>query len=402
MSVIDKNLPWFAAPAVQQLWQVTRAAGVELRLVGGAVRNALLGAAVTELDFAINVPPERCEAIFQAAGIKTIRTGFEHGTITAVIDGQGFEITSLRADIKTDGRHALVTYTNDWAADAARRDFTINALYADQNGKIYDYGDGVDDLRAGRVRFIGDAALRIAEDHLRILRFFRFHAWYGKSAPDPIALQACSAAAAKLSNLSVERIWQELKKLLAAPEPVSVVTAMLAGNILSSILPEIHDEALLKKMIAVQKQYHLSDLLPRFAVLLPNDETAAEKIGERLRLSLDEQEQLAVIKRRPDFSGHDLLQLRLLRYRHSLRACRHWLQILAAEKAQDITAALALLASWQPPVLPVNGNDVMQIGVTAGPAVGQLLRQVETWWLTHDFQPDRAACLAQLRASLTS
>jgi poly(A) polymerase len=389
---------WLQDAAPQKLWQVTSAAGAELRLVGGAVRNALLNAPVHELDFAINVPPETTEKILQQAKIKTVRTGFEHGTITAVIDGRGFEITSLRADIQTDGRHATVTYTDDWAVDAARRDFTFNALYADAHGKIFDYGTGIDDLQTGTVRFIGDPSARIAEDYLRILRFFRFHAWYGKGAMDAAALKACADAATQLTTLSAERVWQEIKKILSARDPTAALMAMNVMNLWQQFLPEVKDMTRLARLVALQKQYSAEDILLRLFVLLPDDEKVILDLAARLRFSREEKEQLLNIQRRPSFDPQDSKQLRRLHYRHGGKILVRWLMLKAVDADVNINAALHQTNQWQPPVFPITGDDVLAAGVAAGPVIGQMLRAVEDWWLAEDFKPDRAACLAKLRA----
>ncbi|MBI1274190.1 MAG: CCA tRNA nucleotidyltransferase [Alphaproteobacteria bacterium] len=399
--------PWMAAPALRQLFDAAQAAGAELRVVGGAVRNTLLGAPVHEIDCAINVPPEKCENILQNAGIKTVRTGFEYGTITAVTAQKGgeraFEITSLRADIRTDGRRANVTYTTNWEVDAQRRDFTINALYVDSGGKLYDYCGGADDLRAQRIRFIGDPAARIAEDHLRILRFFRFHAWYGpdegRGAMDAGALAACAALAESLRALSAERVWQELRKLLAAPRPAPVLAAMIAQDILQKVLPEAEGAERLARLAEVQRRHGVPDLMPRMAALLPAGVETARQIAARLRFSHDETEQLLVLARAPALEGLDDRALRALRYRHGERACRFWISLAGADGMMgDIGPALQLLRTWQPPVFPLGGEDVLARGIKPGPRVGALLQQVEAWWAEDDFAPARDDCLAKLQA----
>ncbi len=215
MKIDPAQHPWMIAPETVAVMTVLQ----DARFVGGAVRNAILGVPVSDIDIAVPMPPQESQARLTAAGIKVVPTGIEHGTVTAVIGNAVFEITSLRRDVETDGRHAVIAYTDDWAEDAARRDFTINALYALPDGKIFDYATGVEDLIAGRVRFMGDPAIRIAEDYLRILRLFRFHAWYGKDEIDAEGLRAAAAARDHLRKLSGERVAKELLRLLKRPRP---------------------------------------------------------------------------------------------------------------------------------------------------------------------------------------
>ena len=219
MRIDPSQHAWMTAPETKAVM----AALVDARFVGGAVRNALLGAGVSDVDIAVPMPPEETMARLAAAGIRTVPTGLDHGTVTAVVGHHAFEVTSLRRDVETDGRHAVIAFTDDWAEDAARRDFTINALYAGPEGEIFDYATGVEDLIAGRVRFMGDSATRIAEDYLRILRLFRFHAWYGRGEIDEPALRAAAAARGHLAELSAERVAKEMLRLLEAPRPGPVV-----------------------------------------------------------------------------------------------------------------------------------------------------------------------------------
>ena len=228
---------WMSAPETAAVM----AALVEARFVGGAVRNAILGVPVSDIDIAVPMPPSEAVTRLSAAGIRTIPTGIEYGTVTAVMGPQAFEVTSLRRDVETDGRHAVIAFTDDWAEDAARRDFTINALYASAEGEIFDYATGVEDLIAGRVRFMGDAATRIAEDYLRVLRLFRFHAWYGTADMDEAALRAAAEAKDKLATLSAERVAKELLRLLEAWRPAPVLRVMVATGVLSAVLPAAHD-----------------------------------------------------------------------------------------------------------------------------------------------------------------
>src|SRR5579863_4845542 len=243
----------------------------EARFVGGAVRNALLGAAVADIDIAVPMPPAEAAARLAAKGIKVVDTGVEHGTITAVAGRHAFEVTSLRCDVETDGRHAKVAFTDDWAEDAARRDFTINALYASASGEIFDYATGVEDLIAGRVRFMGDARARIAEDHLRVLRLFRFHAWYGRGEIDAEGLRAAAEARDKLKTLSAERVAKEMLRLLEAGNPAPVLRVMAAAGILPELLPGVLQLPRLERLAEIDAENHFTpDALLRLAALLPD------------------------------------------------------------------------------------------------------------------------------------
>src|ERR1700761_6591170 len=272
---------WMTAP---ETIQVMQALG-EARFVGGAVRNALLGAAVVDIDIAVPMPPSEAIARLVGRNIKVVETGLQHGTVTAVAGQHAFEITSLRRDVETDGRHAVVQFTDDWAEDAARRDFTINAMYAAADGEIFDYATGVEDLIAGRVRFMGDAATRIAEDYLRVLRLFRFHAWYGKGEIDAEGLRAAAAAKDKLKTLSAERIAKELLRLLEAGNPAPVLRVMAATGILPELLPGALNLPRLERLAEIDADnLYPRDAVLRLASLLDGAETA-HATSDRLKLS---------------------------------------------------------------------------------------------------------------------
>ena len=264
---------WRKKRGVRRILKALDSARGMTRYVGGAVRDDLLGLTVSDIDFATRLRPDAVIEKLEAAGIKAVPTGIEHGTITAVADGQPAEVTTLRADVSTDGRRATVAFTDDWMADASRRDFTINALYAEPHtGEIFDYFGGLEDLRVGHVRFIGDPLTRIAEDHLRILRFFRFHARYGKGDPDRAALEACTARANDLMALSRERIADELLKLLALPDAPATVRLMVAHGILRPVLPEIDSAERLERLAAAEAQAGLApNPMRRLSALLPAD-----------------------------------------------------------------------------------------------------------------------------------
>ena len=348
------------------------------RYVGGAVRDELLGLPVNDVDLATRLRPDEVVERLQKAKIKAIPTGFDHGTVTAVSDGQPVEITSLRRDVSTDGRRATVTFTDDWKEDAARRDFTINALFADPNtGDILDYFGGEDDLRQRRVRFIGDPLQRIAEDHLRILRFFRFHARFGAGVPDHSALDACRARANDLMALSRERIADELLKLLGLEDPAPTVAVMMNHGILKPVLPEIEKDGLrrLTAIIANESAAEVNgDALRRLSSLLPREPLTAEKVAVRLRLSNKARKRLACIAN----PGLDASP-QALAYRAGTECAVD--RLLLAGRVADA----ASLAGWPVPRLPVSGGALIARGLREGPIVARTLRQIEDRWVAAGF-----------------
>ena len=397
--------PWLTAPGSRLVLAALGAGGRPARFVGGCVRDGLLGRDLSggEIDLATPEPPERVIALLEDAGLKPILTGLSHGTVSTLVDGRQFEITTLRHDVATDGRHATVAFTDDFEADAARRDFTINAMSCDLEGRLFDYFGGQADLAAGRVRFVGPAARRIAEDHLRILRFFRFLAHYGRLPADAGALQACSAAAPEIGRLSGERVQAEMRKLLAADDPLPALGLMRETGVLAQVLPGTPDEHRLARLLALAAD---ADWLLRLAALLRGREGAAAEVADRWRLSSRDAERLAALTSDPPppLRATPAARRQAL---HRLGAARYadLMRLAAAEDstpdaAAALAEALAESARWQPRTLPVNGHDVMALGVPAGPAVGEILSKVEAWWIARDFGPDRAACLAQARALL--
>jgi poly(A) polymerase len=383
---------WAVDPAARAVIDALSIPGFDPRFVGGCVRNALLGRDAADVDIATPLRPEAVMIALRNAGLGVIPTGLEHGTVTARSGGTSFEVTTLRVDVETDGRHAVVEFTNDWRADAARRDFTMNALSADPDGAVHDYFGGVADALAGRVRFVGDPAQRIAEDALRILRFFRFHAHYGQGDPDPSALAACAAAAPALDRLSGERVRAELLKLLAAPEPVPVWQALVAAGIARRVIGEDGDIARLQGLVQVAPN---SDPVLRLAALLRGDAAA---VAVRLKLSNDERDRLVglqdgLLQQAPDEVG-----VRLLLYRHGRAGGRDRIRLAwaAAPRRWSFKRALAALESEQVPTLPVRGRDVVALGVS-GPAVGRALTEVETWWIGQGLRPGREESLDRLR-----
>jgi poly(A) polymerase len=380
--------PWMSEATVRRLLSALNGAGIASRFVGGCVRNWLIERPIDDIDVAVDKPPERVTHALEAAGIKVVPTGLSHGTVTAVIEQRPIEITTLRRDVETDGRRAIVAFTDDWRTDAARRDFTFNALYADADGTIYDYFNGRADLSAGRVRFIGNPDQRIAEDRLRVLRFFRFHAWFGRPPLDGPGFDACRRNAVGLRGLSGERVRKELLRLLAAPAPAEALEAMVEAGALDHWLPEYAGPAQLVGLIAREDR---PDPLRRLAAVLASTADATA-IGKRLKLSTQETLRLQVmLEPLPDNARN----FRALLYRLGPTLFVDRL-LLAGEALGDWRAGLDLARSWMPPVLPVSGADALRLGLKPGPAVGKLLEAVERWWIDGGFSADRAACLAEL------
>jgi poly(A) polymerase len=363
---------------------VLSADGGAVRFVGGAVRDTLLGLAVTDIDLATPLPPEEVVQRLESAGIKAVPTGIAHGTITAVADGKPYEVTTLRRDVATDGRWATVAFANDWQDDAARRDFTINALYADPaTGEIFDWFGGLDDLSARRVRFIGDAQQRIDEDHLRMLRYFRFLARFGDGAGDAETLAIIADRAPKLRSLSRERIADELTKLLTLPDPTPALRLMLAAGLFAHMAPEI--DALAADRVAVVVAAEsvaglAADAQRRMIALLPEDTALADGVAAKLKLSTRLRRRIAAA-RGGDWQG---LDPRALAYRIGVEGA-----LDRALLAGDSAETLAALEGWTPPRLPISGGALIAMGLTEGPAVARTLRAVEDQWVIEGF-PNKA------------
>lgn len=385
---------WAHDPRLARLVAALTADGGAVRYVGGAVRDTIAGLAVSDIDLATPLEPADVVARIEAAGIKAVPTGIAHGTITAVVENRPFEVTTLRRDLATDGRRATVAFATDWREDAARRDFTINALYADpQSGEISDYFGGIDDLAVGRVRFIGDAATRIAEDHLRILRFFRFHARFGKGPPDAEALAAVSAMAETMRGLSRERIAAELLSLLALNDPRATIGLMIDNGIFASIVPEIDTASLdrLSTLIANERAAHNApDAVLRLIALGPLDSDKAEGMAERLKLSTAHRRRARLAR---DVAIDRQVDPRHLAYRIGNEGARDaW---LLSEDPAAAAGALAQLDRWTPPRLPLKGGMIVARGVTPGPDVARLLAEAERRWVAEDF-PDASRARAIL------
>lgn len=373
---------WREQPGLAPLLGALGAGDAMVRFVGGAVRDTLLGLPVKDVDCATRHLPEESQRRIIGAGFKAIPTGIQHGTVTAVLPEGHIEVTTLRRDVATDGRHAVVAFTDAWQEDAARRDFTINAMSADPlTGEVFDYFGGIDDLATRTVRFIGDPLTRIAEDHLRILRMFRFHARFGKGAPDPAALAACIERANDLMALSRERIADELLKLLGGDAPAATVALMYDSGIFRPIIPEIDQAGVERLAYVIEREAAAglpADALRRLGALLPADPEIAAGIGRRLKLSR------AAIRRLEQAASGESDAPRALAYRYGVDVARDL--ILRGEA--DIGASAAL-DDWSRPTMPLGGGGLIELGLRAGPQVAATLQAIERRWVAEDF-PDKA------------
>lgn len=397
-------LPWMTAGPTRRVIAALEANGAPARFVGGCVRNALIERPVKDIDIATPETPDVVVSLLAASGIKAIPTGFAHGTVTAVADGSAFEITTLRRDVATDGRHAIVAYTRDWAEDAKRRDFTINAIYADKEGKLYDYVGGLPDLHTKHVRFIGKAAERIAEDYLRILRFFRFHAWYGQGDLDADGLAACAAAKDGLKRLSAERVAQELTRILEARNPLPIVSAMANAGILAEILPEGAEHHHLRRLLAIETVVARNvDWTLRLSALTGRDPARADVMARRLKLSGDVRERLIALAGNRGTVHAEMSEdeIRAACYWQGLVLFRDLALLSWASGGDEIispawSALIAETFQFAPPHFPLTGADVMAAGVSEGPRIGAILRELEEGWVANKFRDDRSALLARL------
>ena len=383
---------WRKRTGMPRLLRTLGAGDGETRFVGGCVRDTLLGLPVSDVDLATRLAPDEVAKRLAKAGIKAVPTGIAHGTITAVIGGAPVEVTTLRRDVTTDGRRATIAYTDDWKEDAARRDFTINALSADPaTHEVFDYFGGAADLEARRVRFIGDALTRIAEDHLRILRFFRFHARFGTGAPDADGLAACVARANDLMALSRERIADELIKLLALPAPAETAALMVERGVLRPVLPEIVDAGPLARLVGREAEAGVAPgPVRRLAALLPPDPEVAAAVAARLRLSKRAAKRLASAAIPDDGGDPAVLAYRIGREEAVDR-------ILLGPRDVRVVQALG---EWERPRLKLGGGDLIAMGLSAGPEVARTLQAVERAWGAAGFPADAEAQRTLARAAV--
>ncbi len=408
--------PWMTAPETQAVFAALNEGGKEARFVGGCVRNAVFGLDVTDVDIATPETPERVMELLQAANIKAIPTGIDHGTVTAVIGVQHFEITTLRVDVESHGRRATVAFTDDWTEDAKRRDFTINTLSCTLDGDIYDPLTGMEDLGQRWVRFVGLAKDRIEEDVLRLLRFFRFQATFGGKTMDRDALAACRLLAPRLTELSAERVRSELFRILEAPNPADMMITMKGERILEHFLPEAENFGRLRMMFwlettAIKVPSVETDSLRRLAALLPDDDAGHENLAQRLKLSNSQRARLAVMTRgtytpTPEMTEHErqlsIYDLQAQSFRDLVLL--GWAQEMSvqprrsSERTQNWLALIDEADSWKQPIFPIKGRDALDLGLEHGPAVGEALEAVKAWWRNQGFEAGRDQCLAKLKS----
>ena len=397
---------WLAAPALQR-WLGALAEGDEAaRVVGGAVRNALLGVPVKDVDVATTRRPDDVVRLAEREGFKPVPTGIEHGTVTVVADGTPYETTTLRADIETDGRRARVAFGRDWEADARRRDFTVNALYADADGEVVDLVGGLPDIASRTVRFIGDADERITEDYLRILRFFRFHAHYGHGRPDAAGLRACARHKGGLDRLSPERVWSELRRLLEAPDPRIALLWMRQTGVLTGVLPESERWGIdaVAPLVEAEKALGWSpDPLVRLMAMVPPDEARMAALAERLRMSNAEAERLVGwAGAAPVTAGMSEAELSARLYREGRQPLADRLSLAlssargraaseggALEEAAALTRLASFAEGWRRPAFPLQGRDLLKAGIPPGPEIGERLKAAEDAWIAGGFRGSR-------------
>lgn len=398
MEPIERIEPreWMAWPETRAVVAALTADGAPARFVGGCVRDSVLGRAVKDVDIATPVPPDRVMSLLRDKGIDVVPTGLKHGTVTAVKNPRHFEVTTLRRDVETYGRHASVAFTDDWVADAWRRDFTMNALYLDPDGALYDPTGGLADLRDGRVRFVGEASARIREDYLRILRFFRFHAHYGAGPLDRDGFAACRHHASGLALLSGERVSGELFRLLAAADPAPVILEMATAGIWQHVVPAGADVMRLANLVRLAPD---SEPIVRLAALVEGGTADLDALADSLRLSNAERRRLhQALEGSFDLDQLDEKLARQLIYRRGKEAFVDRLLIAWAERPKaDARPWLTLARQWRVPAFPLRGRDLKTLGIAAGPHLGGLLTAVEDWWVAGDFTADKAGCLAYLK-----
>lgn len=407
--------PWMTAPETRIVLDALTTEGIEVRFIGGCVRDALLKRPIRDVDIASPDPPEKVMALLAKAGIKVVPTGIDHGTVTAVVEKMQFEITTLRVDVETDGRRAKVAFTDDWIADAARRDFTINAMSCTANGDVYDYFSGLEDLGQGTIRFVGNARERIDEDVLRLLRFFRFFALFGRPPPDRDALAACRERACGIRILSGERVRVEMFRTLMAADPADVLQLMSDNGILDHVMPEAGNIGRLRVMSwldtrAIRVDSVAAHPVRRLAALLDTDARGAEAIAERLKMANRQKTRLITMAAPPfridpddPHTTHKALRrlgpaavrdLALLNWSGELTVTPR----LPHSRTTGWIELIDIADSWEPPTFPLRGRDALASGIPHGPRVGALLRAVEAWWEEGEYRADREGCLDRLKS----
>jgi poly(A) polymerase len=396
---------WLQAESVRRIFAALTAEGGVARVIGGAVRNAFMGIPVADVDFATTATPEEVARLAAAAHLKVVPTGAEHGTLTLIHHGRPFEVTTLREDVATDGRHAKVRFGSDWALDAERRDFTVNALSVDADGVVHDPVGGYEDIVHGRIRFIGNADKRIAEDRLRILRFFRFNAELGRPPVDEPGLAAVTRARNAIRDLSAERVGQEMRRLVVAPRAAEMAALMQETGVLPIVLGGVGYTATLARLAAFEQAAKIAASAPLgLAALACRIEEDALRVATRLRLSNAERDRMLAmlaaaraLRQPPDAHG-----ARVALYRHGEAAYRDGVALAAAWSAdqsdvREWRELAGLPDRWTAPAFPLSGRDVLGQGGEPSPAVGTMLRAVEAWWIERDFAPDETALRKRLQ-----
>ncbi len=384
-TLVLEDHPWPNEKPLIKLLDILNSDGLNARMVGGCVRDALLGRKIIDIDLASCLTPEETMKRLEAVGVKVIPTGLKHGTITAVIDKRHFEITTLRSDVETYGRHAKVAFIDDWAEDAKRRDFTFNALYLDANGGLYDPCGGLDDLEAKRVRFIGDADTRIKEDALRILRFFRFAAQIGEGKLDLSGLEACVRNIDLIDNLSGERLAQEIFKILAAENLLPIIKVMAENGILDKILPSHKGLKQFNDFVRLENELGRCDILARLSCLCPKG------VSRHLKLS---NSQAKILRQ---FAEHEIVissGMNEKDIRRSIYKFGREVFIFALLQNWAGEEVLSYAENWDIPIMPVQGRDLMKTGFSAGPEIGARLKNLEAVWLDSDFKLTKEELLA--------
>ncbi len=412
VSIADRA-PWLKGKSLQKLLAALSVGGEDARVVGGAVRNTLLGQEVSDIDIATTCLPEETLRRAADAGFKAVPTGIDHGTITVIAEGRPFEVTTLRADVETDGRHAEVAYGRDWQVDANRRDFTINALYVEADGAIVDLVGGLADIESRTLRFIGDPEQRIREDYLRIMRFFRFFAWYGKGRPESEGLKACARLKDGLARLSAERIWSEMKKLLAAPDPSRALLWMRQAGVLTAVLPESEKWGIdtIHGLVRTEQDLRWEiDPLLRLASMIPPQAGRIAEMASRLKLSNNERARLEAWAEtampQPEISETGFAKKL---YRSDKQGMRDRLRLAlvsaradavndnnAMMRAGHLSKLLEFLDYYEKPKFPLSGEDLLSAGLEKGPEIGKMQRALEDEWIESAFTLDRDALLAKI------
>ncbi len=415
LALLPEFSGWLNLPGLQNLFDILDKDGEETRVNGGAVRNSILGETIGDVDLSTTLTPDKVLQRLEDAGVKAIATGLSHGTITAVIDKHPYEITTLRSDIETDGRRAVVEFGRSWMEDAGRRDLTMNALYCDRHGNIFDPLGGYQDLLSRNVRFIGEASQRIEEDYLRILRFFRFFARYGEGRPDGDGLKACARLKDGISSLSVERVWMELKKILGVSDPSRALLWMRTTGVLTQTLPESEKWGIdfIADLVSAEQDLGWGvEMMARLQIMLPPNPEKMEELAARLKFSGLEKKRLLewakaelpnsaiskveleqILYRDGRQAIHDRIRNEIVRQRHIARDNDE-----ALVKAEKFANLLDWTTNWQRPVFPLKGRDLRKAGVNSGPQMGEELKRLEDEWVESGFLMSRKELLAGLRA----